>query len=83
MGVQRSPQSWGGLGPKQVFSGDDGILYAIMSNGDLMWYRHDGRDDGTFKWADAKGRKVGVGWNVKHVFAGAGGVIYAVSPTKT
>lgn len=32
---------------KQVFSGGDGIIYALMDNGDLLWYRHDGRTDGT------------------------------------
>jgi hypothetical protein len=49
-----------------------------MQNGDLMWYRHDGRNDGSFKWEFKDGKKVGVGWNVRHVFSGGGGVIYAV-----
>ena len=48
-----------------------GIIYAIMPNDDLMWFRHEGRNDGTFKWAfDAVGRKVGNGWNVKQAFSG-------------
>jgi hypothetical protein len=45
---------------KQVFSGGDGIIYAIQDNGDLLWYRHDGRNDATFRWASNEGKKVGV-----------------------
>jgi hypothetical protein len=57
----------------------EGIIYAVADNGDLLWFRHDGRSDGSFTWADANARKVGVGWNVKHVFSGGDGVIYAVA----
>jgi Tachylectin len=50
------------------------------SGGDLMWYRHDGRNDGSFRWAFSEGKKVGVGWgNLKHVFSGGDGVIYAIT----
>lgn len=55
---------------RQVFSGGDGVIYAVMDNGDLLWFRHDGRGDGSFKWADNHPRKVGVGWNMKAVFSG-------------
>jgi hypothetical protein len=64
---------------KEVFSGDNGVIYAITADGDLLWYRHDGRDDGSFRWADNNGRKVGSGWNFKEVFSGGDGVIYAVA----
>ena len=48
-----------------------GIIYAVMPNGDLNWFRHEGRGDGSFAWAnDATARKVGNGWNVRHVFPG-------------
>ena len=47
-----------------------GIIYAVMDNSDLLWYRHEGRDDGSFRWTSNEGRKVGNGWNVKHVFSG-------------
>jgi hypothetical protein len=49
----------------------NGIIYAINQNNDLLWYRHDGRNDGTFRWAFNEGKKVGNGWNVKQVFSGA------------
>jgi len=56
----------------------NGIIYAVTSNNDLMWYRHDGRYNGSFTWA-SEGRKVGQGWDMKQIFAGGGGVIYAVT----
>jgi Tachylectin len=62
-----------------LFSGGDGVLYAVMNTGELLWYRHDGRGDGNFRWADNNGRKVGTGWNAKHVFSGGNGVIYAIN----
>jgi hypothetical protein len=56
-----------------------GIIYAINANNDLLWYRHDGRADGSFKWLDNNARKVGVGWDVKHIFSGGDGIIYAIN----
>jgi hypothetical protein len=53
--------------------------YAATAGGDLLWYRHDGRDDGTFRWTDNNGRKVGSGWNFKEVFSGDNGIIYAIT----
>ena len=52
-----------------------GVIYAVAPNDDLNWYRHDGRGDGSFRWTDDAARKVGNGWNVKHVFSGGDGVI--------
>ncbi|MDF2571672.1 MAG: hypothetical protein K0R55_3276 [Sporomusa sp.] len=47
-----------------------GVIYALMDNGDLLWYRHDGRGDGSFTWAANEGKKVGNGWHAKQVFSG-------------
>ena len=55
-----------------------GVIYGVVQNNDLLWYRHDGRNDGTFRWAFDAGKKVGNGWDVKHVFSGGDGIIYAV-----
>jgi hypothetical protein len=74
---------------RHVFGGGDGIIYAVTDmrldptngrwiGGRLLWYRHEGRNDGTGAWAGASGRQVGKGWNFKHVFAGDNGVIYAI-----
>ena len=82
---------WGEL--KQVFSGGDGIIYGVTpivqpnvqihertprpSGGDLMWFRHVGREDGSFTWEGPK--KVGIGWGeLKQVFSGGNGILYAV-----
>ncbi len=46
------------------------LIYAVAENDDLLWFRHDGHDDGSFRWFDNNARKVGVGWNMKHVFSG-------------
>jgi hypothetical protein len=67
--------------PRDVFSADDGILYAIFDNGDLLWYHHDGQSDGSFRWAHSHGRRVGVGWDFKTVFSGGNGIIYAITET--
>ncbi|HEX8231701.1 MAG TPA: tachylectin-related carbohydrate-binding protein, partial [Chloroflexia bacterium] len=58
---------------KQVFyggPGSPGIIYGVLPNGDLMWYRHEGREDGSFTWTYSEGKKVGVGWDFKQVFFG-------------
>ena len=78
---------------KHVFSSGDGIIYAVEGNGQnssvdrppsavtpsgkLLWQRHAGHDDGTFKWEER--REIASGWGgYKHVFAGSDGVIYVV-----
>jgi hypothetical protein len=63
---------------KQVFGGGNGVIYAVKDNGDLVWYRHEGRFDGSFAWAN-NGATVGTGWQFKQVFSGGDGVIYAVT----
>jgi hypothetical protein len=55
------------------------IIYGIGANGELLWYRHDGRSDGTFRWAQGSGKSVGTGWNnFETVFAGGNRDIYAL-----
>ncbi len=65
---------------KQVFSGGDGVIYAIADNGDLLWYpprrtRRRHLQVGRL----TTGKKVGNGWNFKQVFSGGDGVIYAIT----
>jgi len=59
--------------------GSRAVIYAVADNNDLLWYRHDGRGDGSTSWTEPK--KVGNGWNFKEVFYGGGGVIYAITPS--
>ncbi|MEP0885178.1 tachylectin-related carbohydrate-binding protein [Trichocoleus sp. ST-U3] len=58
------------------------ILYPFDESfltGDLLWYQHDGWQDGTGRWKGAK--KVGNGWqNFKSVFASSNGIVYAIEP---
>ena len=54
-----------------------GLIYAVMGNGELRWYRHLGRGDGTGNWEGPK--QVGTGWqDVRYAFSGDDGLIYAV-----
>ncbi len=66
----RDPRAVGQL--QKVFPGGDGIIYAINQAGDLLWYRHDGRNDGSFTWAAGSPKKVGAGWSdLRTVLSGA------------
>ena len=58
----------------------DAVIYAVDQNNNLLWYRHDGREDGTPNWAGPEGKNVGTGWTFTHVFSGGDGIIYAVKP---
>jgi len=62
-----------------VFAGAPGIIYAIMDDGDLLWFKHTGWEDGTARWAyGGEGKTVGVGWQVKAAFGLLGSnIIYA------
>jgi hypothetical protein len=42
----------------------------INAQNELLWYRHEGREDGTGQWAATNGKVVGTGWNFKNVFSG-------------
>lgn len=56
-----------------------GVIYAVNADNDLLWYRHDGVGNGNWEWTDDSARKVGTGWDFKHVVSGGGGIIYAVN----
>ena len=48
------------------------------AGGDLLWYRHLGRADGSFAWEGPK--KVGSGWgHFQRVVGAADGVLYAIN----
>ena len=52
-----------------VVADSDGVIYAIRPDGELLWYRHEGRDDGSAEWTEDVGRSVGTGWgDFQHVF---------------
>jgi hypothetical protein len=71
---------------RQVFSGGNGVIYAITHDYRLLWYRHTGFADGRDGWAPhppvPAGRlngQIGEGWNFRQVFSGGNGVIYAIT----
>jgi hypothetical protein len=54
-------------------------LYARAQNGDLLWFQHDGVNDGANAWRGPV--KVGNGWqSFTQIFGGGNGVIYAIAP---
>jgi len=65
--------------PSALPATSSGVIYALTNGEELDWYRHDGRDDGTFKWALPEAKKIGNGWHFKQLFSGGDGVIYAIN----
>jgi hypothetical protein len=49
----------------------NGVIYGVEGDKDLLWYRHEGRSNGTPRWANnGTGRRIGNGWNFEHVLYG-------------
>jgi hypothetical protein len=63
-----------------VIGGGDGVIYAVTSDGRLIWYRYTGTA-GEVSWANnANGRQIGTGWNAfTHIVASGNGVLYGVT----
>ena len=60
-----------------LFSGGDGIIYAVDADGQLLFYRDYNRD-GTGDLHSPSVIGLG-GWQgMKHLFDGGGGILYAV-----
>jgi hypothetical protein len=83
MGWPQGGRHWLGRLLK-VFSGGDGIIYGVNTNGDLLWYSHLGHSDGlglndAGSWLGAK--PVGRGWgSFTTLFSSGNGVIYGIQP---
>ena len=58
-----------------------GVIYAVATDGRLLWYRHNDPAGGAPGFANnGQGTQVGRSWNnFLHVFPEGGGVIYAVT----
>lgn len=61
---------------KNVIPAGGNRLYALTHDGRLMWYQHDGFNDGTFSWKPVT--QVGTGWAFARIFSGGDGVVYAI-----
>ena len=67
-------------GSSAVTAQTKGVMYAVAGNGDLKWYLHAGRRDGSFLWSPDSGNVVGIGWgDFKQLFSAADGVIYGIA----
>ena len=75
-------------GPKRVGNGWQSFrevmpaglsgVYALTTDGKLLWYRHNGFIDGSMKWDGA--RQVGWGWgNFRQIIPMGDGIIYAIT----
>jgi hypothetical protein len=57
------------------------VIYAVTSDGRLLWYDHTGYKSGTPDWTGNSGAQVSQGWTeFTHVFSGGNGILYGVSP---
>lgn len=75
--AQKIGNGWGNF--KHLFSGGNGVIYAVTSNNRLLWYKHTGWQDGSASWATREAQQIGNGWNFRQLFSGGDGVIYAVN----
>ncbi len=69
---------WGWEGFKDVIAGANGLLYALTTDGKLIWYQHNGTA-GVGGWT-IRPVKSGFGQYSK-IFSGADGIIYAIKPS--
>jgi hypothetical protein len=62
----------------QIIPAGGNHLYARAANGDLLWFQHDGVNDGSNAWRGPV--KVGSGWqSFTQLIGGGNGVIYALA----
>jgi hypothetical protein len=66
---------------KDVIPAGGNSFYALTYDGKLLWYRHDGFNDGSFTWPPAV--EVGSGWNFARIFSGGQGIVYAIAKDGT
>lgn len=68
----------------QFVPGGNGVLYAIQSDGALLWYQHTGYLTGSQVWSGGSSRVIGSGWQqFTTVLANSDGQIYALRPDGT
>jgi hypothetical protein len=72
--------NWGDL--RAILPAGGNHYYTVTSDGNLLWYQHDGFNDGTALWQGPI--QVGTTWNqFVNIIGGSDGVLYAVQPDGT
>ena len=69
----------------RLVPGGNGVIYAVQSDGSLLWYRHEGWTNGTASWANGgQGLTIGTGWQVfDQIMCDSTGQILAFRPDGT
>lgn len=63
-----------------VFPDQDGVIYGILPNGNLQWYKNSRWLDGEASWVSEQGQTIGTGWqDFRQVFSAGEGVIYGIT----
>jgi hypothetical protein len=70
---------WNGF--KDVIPAGGNCFFALTQDGKLLWYRHDGFNDGSFAWPTQL--EVGHGWAFARIFSGGQGIVYAIKTDGT
>ncbi|RDI21687.1 N,N-dimethylformamidase beta subunit family domain-containing protein [Lentzea flaviverrucosa] len=63
----------------QIVPGGNGIIYTLYADGRIKWFKHLGRDNGTYNWASGDGREIGSGWQIHtNVLADQNGQLFGL-----
>ena len=72
-------KGWNGF--REVIPAGGNSLFVLRDDGRLLWYRHDGFNDGSVNWQGPV--DVGNGWTFAKVFSGGEGIVYAIKDDGT
>lgn len=73
-GPKRVGNGWNTF--RDVVAAGGNSFYALRNDGKIIWYQHDGYNDGSPAWKGPK--EVGTVGNYKRIFSGGDGILYAL-----
>ncbi len=74
-GPKKVGNGWGGF--RDLIAAGGNRFYGITLSGKLVWYQHDGFNDGSFAWRPPV--EVGNGWSFAGIFSGGDGIVYGIT----
>ncbi len=74
-GPRKVGNGWGSF--RDIIAAGGNTLYALTAEGKLVWYRHDGFNDGSSAWTAPV--EVGSGWSFSRIFSGGQGIVYGIT----